>query len=120
MILLERIKMRNVYRSPDRAKNIYKEIKNHKHKHTQNQKSLLRLNDASHKQSNIGFLYMYTCICTCSYNGSVRETTQWLELFNHSARVLGKLLKHLNLTWDDGGRVIPQSLISSYQHIVWK
>ena len=27
MILLERIKMRNIYRSPDRAKNIYNEIK---------------------------------------------------------------------------------------------
>ena len=27
--------MRNVYRSPDRAKNIYYEIKNHKQKHTQ-------------------------------------------------------------------------------------
>ena len=51
--------MRNVYRSPDRAKNIYNEIKNHKHKHTQNQKSLLRLNDATHKRSNT---IPYTCI----------------------------------------------------------
>ena len=69
MILLERIKMRNIYRSPDRAKNIYNEIKKKTRK--KNQKSLLRLNDATHKQSNIGFLCMYTCIC--SYNGSVRQ-----------------------------------------------
>ena len=40
----------------------------------------MRLNDATHKQSNMGILYMYTCTCICSYNGSVRETIQWLEL----------------------------------------